>query len=282
MTLAKMKSIVAKRFEKSVGYEPDLENPRSFNEKIQWLKFNYKNPLLTNCADKFKVKEYVKSKIGIEYVVPTLASWNNPNDIDFDNLPEKFVLKVNWSSGYNVIVNDKSKLDKEETIRKINYWMLPVNNCFYFYFNWAYQNMLPVIYAEKYIEQNNGQLYDYKIHCFHGEPRFILVVSDRLVEETTTDKTFYDTNWNALPVRRNKDLSSDATLIDKPRNIQKMLDISRILSKDFPFVRVDFYDVDDKLYVGEMTFYCGGGFKPFCPRGWDYKFGEMLDIKSVL
>jgi hypothetical protein len=282
MTLGKMRSIVAKRFKKGVGYKPDLENPRSFNEKIQWLKFNYRNPLLTTCADKFKVKEYITSKIGSEYVVPNLACWNSAKDVDFDNLPEKFVLKVNWSSGYNIIVNDKSKLDIEDAITKINYWMLPFNNCYYYYFNWAYKNMPPVIYAEKYIEQDNGQLYDYKFHCFNGEPRFILVVSNRLVEGKETNKTFYDTDWNALPVRRDRDPFPDDTSMEKPRNFEKMLEISRILSKDFPFVRVDFYDLDDKVYIGEMTFYCGGGFEPFHPRDWDYKFGEMLDIRSVL
>ena len=170
LTERKKKEILNEAFTRKVGYPINWDNPQSMNEKIMWLKLNYQNPLITKCADKFAVKDYAAEIIGEEYIVPTIASWTNPDDIDFDALPDKFVLKVNWSSGYNIIVKDKSKLDIKQTREKLRSWIKPDRNSYYQYFNWGYKNMKPVIYAEKYIEQIEGQVYDYKF--FMCDSRF--------------------------------------------------------------------------------------------------------------
>ena len=166
LTTKKKIQILKQHFKRRVGYDLNIENPRTFNEKIAWSKLYYQNPLITKCCDKFAVKDYVDETIGKGHVVPTIKYWDNPDDIDFDLLPDKFVLKVNWSSGYNIIVPDKSKLDYDETRRKLKQWMKPDRNAYYQFFNWGFKHMKPVVYAEEYIEQVDGQVYDYKFFVF--------------------------------------------------------------------------------------------------------------------
>jgi len=265
-------------FYSNVHYYPDFEHPRSFNEKIHWLKLNYQNPLITTCCDKFAVKGYVKEVLGADgYTVPTIASWENVNDIDFDALPEKFVLKVNWASGYNIIVKDKSKLDIDETKRKLSQWMQPWNNAYYVNFNWGYKDMKPVIYAEKYIEQMDGQMYDYKFLCYNGEPKNLFVVANRF---ENMELNFYDMEWNLLPFIRKYPNSKKP--LQKPKSFDKMVEIARKLAKPFPFVRIDFYEIGEQVLLGEMTFYPGGGLEPFTPVEWDYKLGDYIQLPQKL
>ena len=279
LTTQLKKKLSAKHFiRKEMGYKPDFDNPKSFNEKIIWMKLYYQNPLITKCCDKFAVKDYVMDKLGTGYIVPTIASWENADEIDFETLPDKFVLKVNWSTGYNIIVRDKSKLDIDKTRRKLHDWMEPYNNSYYSWLNWGYKHMNPVIYAEKYIEQINGQVYDYKFFCFNGEPKFAYVATDHF-EGQISKISLYDLDWNKLPVTYGIHETND---VKPPNNLDKAVEISKELSKPFPFVRVDFYEIDDKIYIGEMTFYPGGGFNKIEPLEWDYKLGEMLQLPEKM
>lgn len=270
-----IRRISAAIFEEKVGYRPDLDHPRSMNEKIFWMKLNYHNPLITTCCDKFAVKDYVTQNLGSEYVVPTLASWDNADDVDFSQLPEQFVLKVNWSSGYNIIVKDKSQLNQEEARKKIAHWMQPQQNSYYHTFNWGYKDMVPVVYAEQYMEQIEGQLYDYKFYCCNGEAKFLFIATDRHKEGKLT-YNFFDMDFNRLPFTYGG--RGHEEKLEKPAQFKEMVRCAEILSKPFPFVRVDFYEVGNAIYVGEMTFYSGGGILPFDPVEWDYKLGEYIDL----
>ena len=272
----KKKQILSQMFRQRLGYEMDWKEPRSVNQKVHWLKVYYQDPRITRCADKFAVKGYVEEKLGPGYVVPTIASWSDPDDIDFDALPDQFVLKVNWASGYNIIVKNKATLDRQKTREQLRRWIQPDRNSYYQWFNWGYKNMKPVIYAEEYIEQMDGQLYDYKFHFSRGKFLYMLIATDRNSERTLT-YTFYDNQYNPLPlISGNKPKADPAPPM--PDNLDKMLEMAAKLSADFPFVRVDFYEVGDKIYLGEMTFYPGGGTLPFEPREWDYRLGATFEL----
>lgn len=270
----KIKMIATKIFEEKLGYTPDLDNPRSMNEKIFWMKLNYHNPLVTTCCDKFAVKDYVTEKLGPGYIIPTIKSWDRAEDIDFSQLPEKYALKVNWSSGYNVIVKDRFSINEKEIREKVAHWMKPQQNSYYQTFNWGYRNMKPVVYAEKYMEQTDGQLYDYKFFCCNGKVKFWFIATDRYGEKNLTHD-FFDMDFNKLDFDYGGRSHSDLKL-EKPMFYEEMIKCAEILSKPFPFVRVDFYETDGAFYIGEMTFYPGGGILPFSPREWDYKLGEFI------
>lgn len=262
-----------------LGYTPNLENPQSFNEKINWLKLYNTDPRITICCDKYAVKEYAAENIGRQYVLPNIGQWDNVEDIDFDMLPDKFVIKVNWSSGFNIIVKDKTQLDIEHAKLKLNRWMKPASNSYYDTFNWGYKNMKPIIYAEPYIEQIDGQVYDYKFFMCNGEFKFMFVATDRNNGAGLTHD-FFDDKFEYLPFDYGGRLHAKPRP-SKPQNYNKMIELAEKLSKPFPFVRVDFYEVDNKVYLGEMTFYPGGGTLFFDPVEWDYRLGEMIDISNV-
>lgn len=266
-------------FKEKQGYEPDLENPKSFNEKIFWMKLNYKNPLITKCCDKYSVKDYVSEQIGSDFIVPTIASWESADEIDFTNLPHQFVLKVNWSSGYNIIVKDKTDINEDEIRNKIRKWMQPERNSYYQSFNWGYKDMKPIVYAEEYIEHGDEQLLDYKFYCANGKAVFLYIASNRFNENAAFD--FFDIDFNKLDLFYGGRKHSE-TELKKPNFYDDMIRYAEILSKPFPFVRVDFYEVGDRLYVGEMTFYSGGGILKFEPIEWDYKLGEYFDLTSII
>ncbi len=276
LTDEKIKKLLEKELTPLLGYKPNLDNPKTFNEKINWLKINNKDPMVTVCCDKYAVKEYARQRIDSKHILPVLAKWDSAEDVDFDVLPEKFALKVNWSSGFNIIVKDKSRLDTERTREKLKKWMQPYSNSYYDMFNWGYKDMKPVIYAEPYIEQFNGQVYDYKFFYSRGEFIYMFIATDRLGDHTLT-YTYFDDKFQHLPFiyggKGNKN-----TIPDMPKNLDKMLELSKILAEDFPFVRVDFYETDDGVYLGEMTFYCGGGQLNFRPVEWDLKMGEKIKI----
>lgn len=279
LTEEKKKEILSEAFQRRVGYELNLDNPKTFNEKIMWTKLYYQNPLITVCSDKFAVKDYVKETIGEEYFVPTIASWDDPDDIDFDALPNQFVLKVNWSSGYNIIVKDKSQLDIPQTRETLKKWMKPDRNSYYQFFNWGFKHAKPVVYAEEYLEQIAGQVYDYKFFTFSGEVKALFIATDRSSESVTFD--FFDRDFNYLPFTYGHTRHANP-LPEKPKNYEKMVELAEKLAKPFPFVRVDFYEVGDTIYLGEMTFYSGGGLLPFEPLEWDYKFGEWFKLPEKM
>ena len=276
----KKRELLARAFKKYVGYDLNLDHPQTFNEKIMWLKLYYQNSLVTKCCDKYEMKDYVSKVIGSEYVVPTISNYKSYKDIDFDNLPDKFVLKVNWSSGFNIVVNDKSAIDKEDIRKKLDLWMQPDRNSYYEFFNWGYKHMKPVIYAEEYIEQTKEQLYDYKFFICNGKFEYMFIATDRLDGKLTY--TWFDNQFNHLPfVYGNKPNANP--LPDMPKNLSKMIELAEKLAEPFPFVRVDFYETDkNQIYVGEMTFYSGGGILPFSPSEWDKKLGEKINLPEKL
>lgn len=254
----------------------DLKNPQTFNEKLQWLKLYDRSPLYTILVDKFAVRRHIAEKIGEEYLIPLVGgSWKSFNEIDFNALPNQFVLKCTHDSGGIVICKDKSKFDinaaRDKISRSLN------RNYYYHGREWPYKNVTPRIIAEKYMEdQSDKELMDYKFFCFNGEPRIILVCTNRFSNDGLQEN-FYDINWNLLEVQRPTHRNSK-TSIDRPRNIDNMLYLARKLSENIPFVRIDFYDVNGKIYFGEITFFPASGFEEFKPQEWDLKLGEWIKL----
>lgn len=271
-----MKYLLTEDFRQRVGYAPEIDNPHTFNEKLQWLKFNWQNPLLTTLADKYAVRKYIAETIGEKYLVPLIGVWDSPDEINFAKLPERFVLKVNWGSGSNIIVTDKAKLDISLTQRQLAKWMKKESNHYYHGFEFCYRDIPPKIIAEEYLEGINGSLYDYKCLCFNGQPEFIWVDIDRFTNHT---RNFYNLNWE----KQNIGLlypNSDKE-IPCPKFLPEMISLSRKLSKGFPFVRADFYISGERLYFGELTFYTGNGMEPFSPSGLDKEFGKLLKLPPI-
>lgn len=254
----------------------NLKNPQTFNEKLQWLKLHDHNPLYTTLVDKYAVKKWVADKIGKEYIIPTLGVWNKAEDIDFDKLPNQFVLKVNHDSGGLVICRDKSKLDKQAAIAKLSGALK--NNGYWYGREWPYKNVKPCILAEKYIEDaETKELWDYKLMCFNGKVRCSFVCTERFTENGLK-VTFYDDDWNIMPFERH--YPRRKTPMAKPLNYEEMVNLAEKLSKGIPFVRVDFYSVQGKTYFGELTFYPGSGLEEFVPSEWDKKIGDWLVAKT--
>lgn len=254
----------------------NLSNPKSYNEKLQWLKLNDRRNLYTKLVDKYEVKKYVKNIIGETYIVPTIAVYNNVDDINFDSLPEKFVLKCTHDSGGIVICNDKSNLDIKKAIKKLKKGLK--QNFFLINREWPYKNVTPRIIAEQYISEDNGDLRDYKFFCFSGIPKFMFVASDRFIDGEETKFDFYDLEFNHLPIINGH---PNSTLpIEKPKGFDLMIELASKLSAGFPHVRVDFYDINGKIYFGEMTFFHFSGLVKFEPQEWDLKFGEYIHLPN--
>ncbi len=276
LTQSRKKKILSEIFERNVGYELNWDDPQTFNEKIAWLKLNYQNPLITTCCDKFAVKSYVSEVIGEEHVVPNIAWWTHPEDIDFDALPDKFALKVNWSSGFNIIVKDKSTIDEDAIRAQLADWIKSYKNSYYQMFNWGYKYMSPVIYAEEYISEvgDSSQVFDYKFFCYNGVCKNLFITTDRFTNKTYN---WFDRDFNELPFTYGKAGKTKGG-VEKPKHFEEMVAFAEKLAKPFPFVRVDFYEVGDRIMVGEMTFYSGGGILAFHPEEWDRKIGELIEL----
>ena len=260
------------------GYKLNLKNPKTFNEKLQWLKLNNRKPEYSIMVCKAEVKTYVANLIGSEYIIPTLGVYNSVDEIDFNKLPNQFVLKCTHDSGGIVVCKDKSKLDIEVAKDKLRKGL----KRHYFYQNreWPYKNVPRRIIAEQYmVEEDGGELKDYKIHCFNGEPQIILVCKDRY-SATGITEDFFSTEWEHLNLKR-PTIPNSKTSIPKPNCLNLMLSLSKKLSKEIPFLRVDFYEINNKVYFGELTFYPASGMAPFDPIEWDYKLGEMLSIDNI-
>lgn len=277
----KKEIILNKIFKAQLGYDINFRNPQTFNEKIMWMKLYYQNPLIVKCCDKFALKDYVSNVLGEEYVIPVIDSWTNADQIDFDKLPDQFAIKVNWASFYLKIVKDKSSENLEQLRKQIKKWMQPYRNGYYQTFNWGYKDMPAMVFAEEYMEQIDGQLFDYKFFCFDGKVEYMFVATERFNKEMVTSHDFYDKDFNSLDFTYGG-RSHVKEKIKKPKNFEKMKVFAEKLSKPFPFTRVDFYEVGDKIYVGEMTFYPGAAIQPFEPREWDYIFGEKLNLPTKL
>lgn len=271
------KEILRRELTPLLGYEPDLDNPRTFNEKINWLKLYERDERITTCCDKYALKQYAADIIGKEHILPVLGAWQRGDEIDFDALPDQFALKVNWSSGFNIIVKDKNKLDIPSVRRQIDTWMEPRRNSYYDTFNWGYLNMRPMAFAEPYIEQTDGQVYDYKFYYSNGEFIYMFIATERTTDKSLT-YTFYDDQFRRLPFRYGKKPNADPEPA-MPHNLEKMVELGKKLAEPFAFVRVDFYEISEsELYLGEMTFYSGGGTLSFDPVEWDEKLGERIKL----
>lgn len=256
-----------------MGKNIDLKNPQTFNEKLQWLKLYDRNPKYTKMVDKYEVKEYIKEKIGEEYLIPTLGVYNNFDEIDFDKLPNQFVIKCTHDSGGLVICRDKKKINLKEAKMKINSSLK--RNYYYSTREWPYKNVKPRIIIEKYMEDKEQKtLKDYKFYCFYGEPKF-LYVSEGLENHKTAKISFFDMDFNFAGFGR-KDFNQFDKKIKKPNNFKKMQELAKRLSTGHTFLRVDFYEINDKIYFGELTFTPCAGFCPFDPEEYDKILGDML------
>lgn len=260
-------------FKARMGYELDLSNPQTFNEKIQWLKLHDHNPLYTTMVDKYAVKQYAASIIGEQYIIPTLGVWERFEDINFDSLPSQFVLKCTHDSGGIVIVKDKNHLNLKVARKKINRSLK--YNYFYFGREWPYKNVKARILAEEFLEDHaTSELRDYKFFCFNGKAKVLFIASDRQNPTTDTKFDFFDMEFHHLDFTNGHPNSEHQIL--KPSTFDEMKQLAEALSKDIPHVRVDFYDVDGKVYFGELTFSHWSGFVPFEPPEWDKKFGDWI------
>ena len=264
------------KFRQRTGKRLNLREPRTFNEKLQWLKFNYRFPLQSIVSDKLLVRDYVKEKIGEEYLIPLLGSWEKYEDIDFSLLPNQFVLKCNHDSGGLVVCTDKNKLDHTKAKDKIEKSLK--SNFFYIGREYQYRNIKPMILCEKFISDDGKVPMDYKIYCFNGVPDVILVCKDRFSKNShKASYLYYDQEWNFIPLNKGDDKLPDPE-IPKPKNFEKMLEIAKDLSTDFVFARIDLYNIDGQIYFGEITLSPNSGFDADITYETDLMFGRKLKI----
>jgi hypothetical protein len=272
-----------KTFYKEQGYKLNFKNPKSLNEKIQWLKLNDRRSINTQLADKFAVRDYIKEHFGEQYLIPLLYHTTDFNNLKPENLPETlFIIKSNHDSGNFVIVRDKSKVNWEDVRLKFR-WSMSFN---YYYADreWQYKDIEPRILVEQLLVQKSGRIpNDYKLHCINGKVAFVYVSVDR---EGENKRNIYDRNWNHLnftfaPKKKNiANLRGDE--IEPPLSLPLMLEFAEKIAKLYPYVRIDFYDVDGRLYFGEVTQHHGGGFDQIKPIEWDYKWGDMVKLNELL
>ena len=261
------------------GKKLDLNNPQLFTEKIQWLKLYDHNKDYTSMVDKISAKEYVSVRIGEKYVIPTLGTWNHFDEIDFEKLPDRFVLKTNHGGGGNAVVLCKGQksLNKsmaknvlERSLRRNGYWA---------YREWPYKNIVPKIFAEQLIqlsEKESDDIVDYKFFCFDGEPKYCQVIQDRHVKETID---FFDMEWNHQEfVGLNPGITNASSLPARPKHFEEMKRVTEKLSEGMPFVRIDLYDTGEKVYFGEITFYPASGFGALEPEDTDAWLGKLLRV----
>ena len=263
------------------GKKLDLNNPRGFNEKLQWLKLYDRDPEYSKMVDKYLVKEYVAEKIGREHIIPTYGVWDNASEIDFESLPDQFVLKCTQNSGGGMCVcPDKAALNKEKAVKDLNRALK--NDLSRVTREWPYKNVKPRVIAEEYVvdhDENNtyGSLIDYKFHCFNGEPKFLYISTCDISEgrKGVVNMSFVDTDWNPTPFYRT-DHAPVTITVKKPERFGEMKAIAEELSRGIPFVRVDMYSVNDRILFSEMTFTPGAGYGFFSPPEWEEKMGDWI------
>ncbi|MBQ5975020.1 MAG: hypothetical protein IJL48_04865 [Bacteroidales bacterium] len=265
-------------YEEKFGYRMDINHPKTYTEKIQWYKAFYTGDgHLDRIVDKHQFKQYVKEKVGEGHTIPIIGVWTDVRSMEKDwaDLPEEFCLKSNVKDQgrFIDIIHNKSEVDFKKKKWEWSQWLLPkwtlINS-----FAVAYYNCIPKIIAEQYVENVKNQLFDYKVMCFDGQPFCIEAAKERFGSNGPSF-TFYDLEWNKLDVTSGHHPNED---IPHPNHLDEMLEIAKILSKDFPHVRVDFFDTDDKLYVAEMTFFTGGGYSYYEPQSFNVQMGELFKL----
>ena len=266
-----------KQFYYRMGYELDLDHPKTFNEKLQWLKLHDRRPEYTMMVDKYAVKAYVAQKIGEQYVIPTLGVWEHFDEIDFDKLPNQFVLKCTHDSGGGTIVKDKSAMDIRAARKKLESHLC--RNFYYAGREWPYKNVPPQIIAETYLKDDiHNDLMDYKIFCFDGKPKLIQVDFDRF---TNHQRNLYSPEWEYVEGMIEYP-TNPARQIPRPENLADMLRIASVLSQEIPHVRVDLYSVSGRTFFGELTFYHGAGFEKFVPFELGVQLGDWLKLPDAI
>lgn len=255
----------------------DWQRPRTFNEKLQWLKLYNRKPEYTQMVDKYAVKEYVAKLIGEEYIIPALGIWNRVEDIDFDTLPNQFVLKTTHGGGSGgvVICKDKEIFNRETAMCKLRQSM--VSDIYRNFREWPYKDVHKRIIAEQYMVDESGvDLKDYKFFCFNGVPKFCQLIANRTTDETID---FFDENWiHQTFVGLNPTVQFQRNEHPKPHNYDEMLSIASKIAQGIPFVRVDLYNINGKIYFGEITFFPAAGFGRFDPEEWDYTLGDWIKL----
>lgn len=263
------------RYFRAFGQLANLKNPKTFNEKLQWLKLYDRKPKYTAMVDKYEAKKYVAKCIGEEYIIPTLGVWDSFDDIDFDSLPNQFVLKCTHDSGGLVIVTDKSKLDIPKAKEKIERSLR--RNYFYSGREWPYKNVKPRIIAEKYMEdESDSELRDYKFYCFDGYAHCLLVSTNRNNgKELCFD--YFDREFVHLPLVNHWHPNSQIEP-HRPTHFKTMVELAERLSNGLPHARIDFYEVNGKIYFGEITFYDMSGFLILHPDDWEREWGDLIKL----
>lgn len=261
-------------FRSKMGYWMNWKSPKTFNEKLQWLKIHDRNPFYTKLVDKYEVRKYIAEKLGEEYSIPLLGVWDTFDEIDFEKLPNQFVLKCTHDSGSTIVCKNKNHFDYNSAKIKLSQNL--ARNYYYSEREWPYKKVHPKIIAEKYMEDENGELRDYKFFCFDGKVKYLQVDYDRFTEH---HRNIYDPDWNLLPFSIQYPSKKD-TVIKKPETLNTMIDIATRLSQNMPHVRVDLYNTNGKIYFGELTFYHGAGFEHFTPNSWNEKIGKLLKIST--
>ena len=267
--------IVAKQYKSISDKELDWDNLKTYNEKMQWYKMYDNSPIKTKLADKYRVREWVAQTIGEEYLIPLLGVWDKFEEIDFSKLPNKFVLKANHAAGTNIIVPDKSTLNKKEANILFNNW-LKVNYAYFSSYQMQYEKIERKIIAEKYIQDSNGELNDYKFLCFNGKVYYCWIDIGRYSDRY---RNIYDLDWNLQPWNISP-YGNTPYKIERPENYQEMIKIAQKLCQGFSHVRVDFYNVDGKIYFGEMTFTTTGGFKSIVPEKYNNMLGDLWNLEK--
>lgn len=276
-TPEKLEQLNGRHFMQVHGYPIHWDEPKSFSEKIMWMSLYYQNPLRI-CSNKFKVKGYVEAVLGPGYTLPVIDWWTDPDDIDFEKLPNKFVLKVNNSTGHNIFVPDKRKINEQEIRRKLRLWMHPANNGYYWIYSWAAKWSSPLIYAEDYLipEGEVDSLCNYKLSCFNGACKNIFLFSKREMDAGCVP-AWVDRDFNELPFTIGKG-QKKAAIPPKPECLSEMIRISEKLAKPFPYLRVDLYEVNGRIFVGELTFSFANGLAAFDPDSYDFMLGDEIEL----
>lgn len=261
-------------YKERTGKELNLESPKTFSEKIQWLKLNYKNPVLTRMADKAESKNLVEQKVGKDHVIPLFKIYNQAEEIKHHELPQKFALKATHGSGWNIIETNKQNVSEKEIRNYFKYWLK--KSYYQGSKEWAYKDIKPRVVCEELIFNADGSLpEDFKFFCFNGAPTYVQIDHGRFQKHT---RSFYDAEWNKMSFSIGYPL--EETMAEKPKNFEKMLEIATALSEELPFLRVDMYNLDGEIYIGELTCYPGNGLERFTDDRWDYIMGEKLNLNT--
>ena len=257
------------------GKFPNLDNPQTYNEKLCWLKLHARRAEYTKMVDKYDAKKFARSIVGDDYIIPTYGVWERFEDIDVDALPNEFVLKTTHDSGWVIVCKDKAKFDRNSAKKKVEESYK--RNLYIYHREYPYKDLKPRVIIEKLMEEEGSTgLKDYKFFCFDGKVKMLFVATDRPVD---TRFDFFDRDFNHLSFRQGHPLASKP--IHKPEHFEEMIEVAEKLSQGIPHVRVDLYNINGKIYFGELTFFHFGGTVPFKPKEWDYKIGEWLNLPSV-